>query len=551
MSRVRLAWLAALLQTAPASADEPKRYAVLIGVNEYDHPRLPGLRFSVNDATELAAVLKPAGYDVTLLADTAGQKPTKANIDKALKATLEKCRPGDTVVVTFSGHGLQFKGTTDAFFCPSDARPSVNGKDSLVSLSKLYADMNDSFAGVKLLLVDACRNDPGPDKDEAVGFRGVDADSAPNPPRGVAAFFSCSAGEQAVEHGTFRHGVFFHYVLKGLKGEAKNARGVVTFNSLTDYVAASVSDEVPRLTKGQAKQSPNQKADLSGASPVLLSLGRSAVPVAPALPKAFTNSLNMQFRLIPAGTFLMGSPGAASGPEQQHEVEITRPFYAGVHEVTQGQYKAVMLANPSQVSRTGNPFYRDRIGPLDTDKFPVDYVSWDQATAFCATLSARPEEQKAGRRYRLPTEAEWEYACRGGAAAATPFAVGTGGTLSSRDANFDGDLTYRPEDPKGPRLLRSTTVGSYKPNGFGLYDMHGNAWEWCQDWYDENYYATSPRQDPPGPADGSAKVIRGGGWDYNADNCRSARRHSQKPRTADANDFWQMVGFRVVCETAP
>ena len=263
--------LAVPIWAGPVAAQAPpKRYAVLIGVNDYDHPKLPGLRFSVNDATELAAVLKPAGYDVTLLSDESGQKPTKANIDAALKATLSRCQRGDTVVVAFSGHGLQFQGTKDAYFCPSDARPSVNGKDSLISLSKLYADLEDSFAGVKVLLVDACRNDPGPDRDEETGFRGVDADSAPNPPRGVAAFFSCSAGERAVEHGSLKHGVFFHYVLDGLRGKAKNARGVVTFNSLTDYVAASVSDEVPRLTKGQAKQSPNQKADLSGASPVLM-----------------------------------------------------------------------------------------------------------------------------------------------------------------------------------------------------------------------------------------------------------------------------------------
>src|SRR5262249_29953664 len=141
-----------------------------------------------------------------------------------------------------------------------------------------------------------------------------------------------------------------------------------------------------------------------------------------------------------------------------------------------------------------------------------------------------PAEKKAGRGYRLPTEAEWEYACRGGASKATPFYCGT--RLSSKDANFNG--AYQ----------RTNEVGRCRPNGFGLYDMHGNVEEWCEDWYDSGYYAKSPKEDPMGPTtdtDG-VKVLRGGSWDDPASHCRSAFRHSSSPGFQNGTAY----GFRVV-----
>jgi formylglycine-generating enzyme required for sulfatase activity len=260
----------------------------------------------------------------------------------------------------------------------------------------------------------------------------------------------------------------------------------------------------------------------------------------------------MRFARIPAGTFLMGSPEdeiRRSKDEAQHEVEITRPFHLGIFPVTQAQFRAVMGYNPSFFSTDGSGKEgtgyvqapgggRDKIRDQGgTDDFPVENVSWDEAVEFCRRLSALEPERATGRRYRLPTEAEWEHACRGGSPEYQVFNLGN--SLASTQANFDGDYPYG-ADP-GPYLGRTCKVGSYEPNRLGLYDMHGNVWEWCFDWYDRDYYQGSPRSDPAGPAEGSSRVCRGGSWDCFGQRCRSAWRNGTEP----ANRY-EWLGFRVV-----
>jgi formylglycine-generating enzyme required for sulfatase activity len=162
---------------------------------------------------------------------------------------------------------------------------------------------------------------------------------------------------------------------------------------------------------------------------------------------------------------------------------------------------------------------------LNTDRFPVESVSWHDAVAFCDKLSAQPEEKAAGRVYRLPTEAEWEYACRAGTD--TPFSWGK--SASSRDANFDGNYPYG--GAEGPYLKRPCPVGSYKPNPWGLYDMGGNVWQWCHDWYKDDY---------------KEGVLRGGSWYNPGRNCRAACRYRNDPGRRN-NDF----GFRVALSLSP
>jgi uncharacterized protein (TIGR02996 family) len=239
------------------------------------------------------------------------------------------------------------------------------------------------------------------------------------------------------------------------------------------------------------------------------------------------NSIGMRLALIPPGRFRMGSPsGDFFGEEERreneeaHEVEMTRPFYLGVFPVTQGQWLRVTGNNPSHFCATGGG--RGRVKGLDTSDFPVEQVSWEDAQAFLAKLTALPEEKEAGWSYRLPSEAEWEYACRGGASSSTPFCFGN--SLSSTQANFAGDQPYG-DAGKGPWLERTTPVGSYRPNAFGLYDMHGNVEEWCEDWYDEGY---------------DAKVFRGGCWRSYGQNCRAAARNGFAPSYRAGH-----VGFRV------
>jgi formylglycine-generating enzyme required for sulfatase activity len=265
--------------------------------------------------------------------------------------------------------------------------------------------------------------------------------------------------------------------------------------------------------------------------------------------KVIVNSIGMKLTRIPAGKFLMGSPAGEKerdDTEVQHEVTISKPYYLGVYEVTQGEYAKVM----------GKVRYGARFGPGKGGSLehPMENLECGHAVEFCKRLSNRPEEKKAGRRYRLPAEAEWEYACRAGTT--TPFHFGK--SLSSEQANFNGNFPYGGA-PKGEYLRKTAKVGSYKPNAWGLYDMHGNVAEWCSDWYDPNYYKNSPKVDPPGPAKGALptgyssrtkpgpgqfyRVIRGGSWLDEARGCRSAYRFRAMP-----HDPYRLIGFRVVCE---
>jgi uncharacterized protein (TIGR02996 family) len=245
------------------------------------------------------------------------------------------------------------------------------------------------------------------------------------------------------------------------------------------------------------------------------------------------NRLGMELALIPPGAFLMGSPqdeARHSNDEHQHEVEITRALWLGVHPVTVGQFRAFAQATGYRETRWQNP------GFSQDDRHPVVGVSWDDAQAFCAWLT----QTESGRVYRLPTEAEWEYSCRGGAPESYPFHAGRPlHSLSSAQANFNGNFPYGGA-AQGPSLRRTTPVGSYSPNGWGVYDMHGNVWEWCADRYHAAYYKRSRRQDPPGPPKGSNRVFRGGGWSGRGLYCRSAFRDGDVPSFRDDG-----LGFRV------
>ncbi len=221
--------------------------------------------------------------------------------------------------------------------------------------------------------------------------------------------------------------------------------------------------------------------------------------------------VKMKFVLIPPGRFQMGSPtGEAerSTDEVQHEVKLTHPFYLGVYDVTQGQYEAVTGKTPSTFKGAD---------------LPVETVSWEEADAFAKGLT---EKARDGLLYRLPTEAEWEYSCRGGRSSSLPFGIGDGTSLSSHDADFDGNYPYSGAD-KGPYLEKTTPVGTYQANALGLYDMHGNVYQWCSDWYGE--YPTGTVTNPSGPSSGPSRVIRGGSWCFYAWSCRAAHRFRFEP----------------------
>ncbi len=228
---------------------------------------------------------------------------------------------------------------------------------------------------------------------------------------------------------------------------------------------------------------------------------------------------------IPAGSFTMGSPEGEDGrfsDEEQHRVTLSKEFWLGKFEVTQEEYEALMGTNPSSKKGT---------------RHPVENVSWNDVDAFCKKLNEYYRgKMPSGYRFDLPTEAQWEYACRAG----TTTAFSYGNASDADKMNFDGNYPY---GGGGKEVYRQKTVdvGSlgYK-NAFGLYDMHGNVYEWCRDWYDYDYYSKSPTSDPQGPTIGSLRVCRGGGWDHDARDCRSVDRNGYAPTDRSSH-----LGFRL------
>ena len=241
---------------------------------------------------------------------------------------------------------------------------------------------------------------------------------------------------------------------------------------------------------------------------------------------AVQNSVGMRFVSIAPGEFSMGLPDAVRNeepPEEYppHRVAITRPYYLGVCEVTQRQWQTVMNTNPSWHSSTGGG--AGTVGATDTSDLPIEQISYNDVIAFCTALGSRAEEAAAKRSYLLPTEAEWEYACLGGKTA--PFVAGGGA-------------------PAAQQALHA--VGGGSANEFGLYDMRGNAWEWCADWYGVGYYRESAPRDPQGPAHGVLRVVRGRDWIFSGFGDRPYLTRDPSP----ASRKCAFLGCRLVCIVA-
>ncbi|MBX3176682.1 MAG: formylglycine-generating enzyme family protein [Candidatus Hydrogenedentes bacterium] len=247
---------------------------------------------------------------------------------------------------------------------------------------------------------------------------------------------------------------------------------------------------------------------------------------------------------ITPGAFMMGSSDSLDrsefGPEvrshksetPRHEVEISRGFWMGRHEVTNAQFRRFRPGHNSGAYRGFS---------LDGDAQPVVNVSWEDARAFCDWLSS-----ETGFAFRLPSEAEWEYACRAGsselyAEGDTPASLrGFANVMNPSVAGVLGfDWTPFPWEDG---ISVTSAVGQFRPNAWGLYDMHGNAWEWCADWFDEGYYARSPARDPQGPSSGTVRVQRGGSWSDTPWYCRSAFRNARSPELARVYDGFRVAG---------
>jgi sulfatase modifying factor 1 len=560
-----------LIPLVPAVAAPPKgdKVALLVGISEYNHAKLDNLRYAPDDVEELAEVLRQAGYSriVQLTTRTGAADPRlvpdKDNILRELADLLKNRTKYDTVLVAFSGHGVQLtlkdkdgKSKDEPFFCPRDGNPTK--AETLVALNQVYADLDNSGAGVKLLLVDACRNNPA-DK----GSKGIDGRDMPDLRKGMGALFSCRPGERSYEDKTWKHGAFFSVVLEALRPDDKgrlgadvNGDGVVDFEELTRYVSKHVPIRVKSVLGEEVEQNPLPVLTLDPLVPVV------RLTAAAALPKTLmAKTVNMDLVLIKAGKFIMGSPdsdtNAYPSEKPRHEVTISQPFYLDKYEVTVGQFEAFVQDSGYQTDaekdRKGGWGFNEKTGefaqkPEYTWKnpgfrqgtnHPVVNVSWNDATAFCKWLS-----KKEGRTFQLPAEAQWEYACRG---KSTKLRV-SGDDVADLEgfANL-GDVSLKRKLPGWPLktaafddgYVFTAPVGQFKPNDFGLYDMLGNAWEWCLD--GRRTYEDKPITDPVGPKDDGLRVMRGGSWAYEPHLCRAGDRLRREPATR-AYD----LGFRVL-----
>jgi len=490
-----------------------KKWALLIGVNDYVQGG--DLKYAVNDQVVFSRRLVEAGFSgkhiFSLLsgAKNAKDQPFKRNIEIRLQTVTGLADEGDFVLVAFSGHGVYVNG--ESYICPADADPK-SPKTTMIKVAEIYKALNKSKAAFKLIVVDACRNIPlGAEKrslvDEKKSLRGF-AKTLAAAPRGILVLSSSAVGQVSYEDPRLKLGVFMAYLQYGLTGVADKEQGdgdgQVSLLELYKY--ASNGTRLFVAKEHGTLQTPSLHGDITG---------DFVIGTQPAV-RIVTNSIDMKLSLIAPGDFVMGSPGTEKGrdaDETRHRVKLTKPFYLGVHEVTQEHYERVTGKNPSEYK-----------GPQN----PVEHVSWEDAMEFCRRLSVLPAEKKKGFQYRLPTEAEWEYACRAGSTTARNFGDEETELIKHGWLGENSGGTPHP-------------VGEKRPNSAGLFDMYGNVWEWCQDRYGE--YPRGQLTNPQGSVIGPERILRGGSWYSLATDCRSAYRYQFLPGNRSGSVGFRVVGF--------
>lgn len=501
------------------------RMALVIGNSNYTGEgklRNPG-----NDADKMSAVLKELGFTVWTAKNLSLRK-----MDSLMDAWGNKIKEYEVALFYYSGHGAEAAGENYLF--PIDANPNSESdvKYECYAVNKLVGKMNYARTTTNILLLDACRNNPF----QRSWHRDAGGGGLANMqvPRGIFFGFSTSPGSTA-DDGTGSNSPYVTSMLNRIK----------ECNSSIDDIFTDVNSDVQQFTNnrqvpykggtlnGKFYFCTNEKTTDTKPAPVTATpkTETKPAPVATTQPdnantdNTLLNDLSPAIQKlvkdmvrIPGGTFWMGcnseEDDECEDNELQHKVTLTG-FKMGKYEVTQAQYAAVMGSNPSKF--TGCP------------KCPVEQVSWNDVQEFIKKLN-----QLTGMRFRLPTEAEWEYACHAG----TTTKFNTGNCLSTSEANYNGNYPAK-NCGKGTYYEKTKEVGSYNANAYGLYDMHGNVWEWCSDWY--GTYEAGAQTNPKGAASGTIRVGRGGSWYDYGRNCRSSNRSNLTPD--DRDDCY--YGFRL------
>jgi len=473
---------------------------------------------------------------------------------KELDLFLDGLTNDDTVVVVLSGHGVHFKGDKFGYFCPIDAK--ISTKTNLLPMDGdggLYPRLEKCKAGRKLLVANACRNDPASSTSLAGGkFELVD-DYPETVPQGIAAIFSCEVGQKSYFDPDRKRSLFMLHLAEAWKGGAglEDVFNTTRTKTKADANKTFSEKQFPVVKRGYEGEwviadGPFGGKDRKGGDEVEFEIA---------------DGVKMVFCWVPPGECALGSPKAEREAVMKQLVELKfakegeevdwlkaeadtvrgnykseKGFWLAKYPVTQEQWTAVMKTTPFYFHAEG--IGKDSVKGMETKGFPAEEVSWDDIcgvdgkrdkTTFLGKVNARPGIANVFGKgtFRLPHEDEWEYACRGGKGNQQPFYWGK--TLNGTESNCDGNYPYG-TPTSGKFWARPTEVGSYAkkaPHPWGLCDMSGNVWQWC-----ENLYSKDSR------------VLRGGSWDYVAGHCRAAYRFRTEPASRN-NDYGFRVCFRL------
>jgi formylglycine-generating enzyme required for sulfatase activity len=498
-------FVALLVALLPAAAPAALR-ALVVGIDAY--PVFGALQRSRSDAAALARLLVQQGFcepeQLRLLGEDAPNpdlRPTRAGIRQQAAALAADAEEGDVLLFFFSGHAISSGEKGDGFLVPMEG---LAGEP--LSLHELRRTFAGSKAAGALVILDVAR-------------RGSTAQGVGRVAPQVAGdrfllFLACDVDEVSYDDDASGHTVFVRALLDVLGG------WTLATPLAAEVLQRRVAERVLELNAGR-NRAQNPRLFGGGAQPfLLLGPGDAAAATAgadaprPRVGQAWTvPGLDLDLLPLQPGEYVRGSLRGDADEQPQHRVTLTRPAWLGRCEVTQAQYAALMEENPSAA-----------VGSI----LPVHKVSWRRAVEFCRRLQAR--EAAAGRvpegfLYRLPTEAEWEYACRAGSR--TEYVCGDQPTTLYLYANFTRRVGRRRADVALPEAAPGDTPGllpvaAFRPNAWGFHDMHGSVWEWCLDYY--AVYRAGDVVDPTGPPDGFFRVARGGGWADPAVHARSASR---------------------------
>ncbi|HIJ83410.1 MAG: hypothetical protein HW380_200 [Magnetococcales bacterium] len=452
--------------------DAGKRVALVIGNGAYVGEYLGPLRNPVNDADDIAKALKGFNFEVMV-----HKNLNKRDMKKAIAEFGRKAVEADATLFYFAGHGLQIKSQNYLMPIDASAESEALVADEGVNVNLVLEEVENAKSAINMVILDACRNNVFSGKFREGSTRGLAPPSGF--PKGTVIVYATNPGNVAAD-GEGRNGLFTAGLLTGFKAKDLSLGNVL-------LTASTYVEE-----KSEGRQTPYVNGPETVKNKFNFRIKKEEVVI--------LTSTGIEFVRVPGGTFQMGcgswQSDCSSDEKPVHEVRVGE-FEMGKYEVTQGQWQAVMGANPSGFTSCG-------------DQCPVEKVSWDDVQGFISRLNGRRD----GCTYRLPTEAEWEYACRSG----------------GREEKYCGggnvdQVAWYSENSGG----KTHPVGQKSANGLGLHDMGGNVWEWVSDRDDGKFYANSPRDNPQGPSSGSDRVDRGGGWGSYPADVRSAFRNIDDP----------------------